>query len=213
MLETHSTKATAVGKSNNARVWGRSPQPPEANGGSGADPSTLQRILQLLQKYAFLGIFWLKFLLKTAFFNGWIKCVDAPLGAFPHLLPLIRHWVCRLKAMTNCPNYRTVCSFRHFRPHNLRYSYCNLFGLNHQCFQLLMRDRAHSTFAIRVVLLYLFFESWNCWIYTVISLSKYIQLDMNWWISYNSNLANFMSSNFMTHKPKGIAQLFQMTKK
>jgi len=27
MLETHSTKAIAVGKSNNARVWGRSPQP------------------------------------------------------------------------------------------------------------------------------------------------------------------------------------------
>jgi len=34
----------------------------------------------------------------------------------------------------------------------------------------------------------------------------------NYWISYNSNLANFMSSNFMTHKPNGIAQLFQMTK-
>jgi len=34
----------------------------------------------------------------------------------------------------------------------------------------------------------------------------------NYRITYNSNLANFMSSNFMTHKPNGIAQLFQMTK-
>jgi len=37
-----------------------------------------------------------------------------------------------------------------------------LFSLNHLCFQLLIRDRAHSiysTFAIRVALLYLFFES------------------------------------------------------
>jgi len=28
----------------------------------------------------------------------------------------------------------------------------------------------------------------------------------------NSNLANIMNSNFMAHKPNGIAQLFQMTK-
>jgi len=28
----------------------------------------------------------------------------------------------------------------------------------------------------------------------------------------NSNLAYFMSYNFMTHKPNGIVQLFQMTK-
>jgi len=30
--------------------------------------------------------------------------------------------------------------------------------------------------------------------------------------AYKSNLANFMRSNFMTHKSSGIAQLFQMTK-
>jgi len=29
MLETHSTKAITVGESNNAGVWGRSPQTPE----------------------------------------------------------------------------------------------------------------------------------------------------------------------------------------
>jgi len=49
--------------SSNAGVWGQSPQPPEANGGS--------EILQLFsKKYAVLGIFWSKFLLETAFFNG-----------------------------------------------------------------------------------------------------------------------------------------------
>jgi len=50
--------------------------------------------------------------------------------------------------------------------HTASYS---LFSLNHQCFQLLMRDQAHSiysTFVIRVALLYLFVESWNCWIFT-----------------------------------------------
>jgi len=31
-------------------------------------------------------------------------------------------------------------------------------------------------------------------------------------LTYNCNLANFMSSNFMTHKPNGITQLFEMTK-
>jgi len=41
MLETHSTKTTAVGESNNAEVLGRSPQPPEVNGGSRAEPPTL----------------------------------------------------------------------------------------------------------------------------------------------------------------------------
>jgi len=42
-----------------------------------------------------------------------------------------------------------------------------------------MRDRAHSiysTFAIRVALLYLFFESWCCWIFKTISLSKLYNL-------------------------------------
>jgi len=96
----------------------------------------------------------------------------------------------RLEAMTNCPYCRTVCSFRHH--YNLRNSYCKLCSLNRQCFQLLMKDRAHriySTFAIPVALLYLFFESWNCWIFTVISLS-YIQFDLNnliWRISWRIN--------------------------
>jgi len=58
MLETHSTKATAVSKSNNAGVWVRSPQPPEANGGRGL---IFRRcgdfIAFLFKKYAFLGIF------------------------------------------------------------------------------------------------------------------------------------------------------------
>jgi len=35
----------------------------------------------------------------------------------------------------------------------------------------------------------------------VISLSKYMQFDLNnWWITYKSNLADFRSYNFMTHK-------------
>jgi len=58
MVETHSTKAVAVGKSNNAGVWG------PAGGHATA-------ILQLFSpKYTFLGIFWSKILLKTAFLNG-----------------------------------------------------------------------------------------------------------------------------------------------
>jgi len=113
---------------------------------------------------------------------------------------LLRHWVNRLKAMANNISHTAVLFV---------VSDIMLFSLSHQCFQLLMRDRAHSTystFPIRVALLYLFFESWNWWILMVISLSKYIQFVMNnWWITYNSNLANFMSSNFMTHKPNGMA--------
>jgi len=35
-----------------------------------------------------------------------------------------------------------------------------------------------STFAIRVALLYLFFKSCNCWIFSVASLSKCIQFDL-----------------------------------
>jgi len=56
MPETHSTKTTAVGESNDAGVWGRSPQPPEVNKGSGAEPPTLRlrRFYSFsFQKYAF----------------------------------------------------------------------------------------------------------------------------------------------------------------
>jgi len=42
MLETHSTKATTVGESNNAGGLGTEPQTPDANGGSGADLLTLR---------------------------------------------------------------------------------------------------------------------------------------------------------------------------
>jgi len=99
------------------------------------------------------------------------------------------------------------CIFKHH--FNLRISYCKLFSLNYQCFQLLMRVGLivlYSTFAIRDALLYLFFKSWNCWLFRVISLSKYIQFDLNKrnnrWITYDRNLAYnyFMSYNFMTHE-------------
>jgi len=53
MLETHLTKATVVGESNNAGVWGL---PPKANGSSEAEPSTLRRFYSFFQKYTFLGI-------------------------------------------------------------------------------------------------------------------------------------------------------------
>jgi len=50
MLETHWTKAIAVGECNNAGVWGRIPQPPEANVGSGAEFTTLQRFYSFFPK-------------------------------------------------------------------------------------------------------------------------------------------------------------------
>jgi len=50
MLETHWMKATAVGESNNAGVWGRSTKPPEANMGSGAESTTLQRFYSFFPK-------------------------------------------------------------------------------------------------------------------------------------------------------------------
>jgi len=49
MLETQSTKAIAVGESNNAGVWERN-QPPEANRRYGD-------FTAFFPKYAFLGIF------------------------------------------------------------------------------------------------------------------------------------------------------------
>jgi len=47
MPETHPTKATAVGESNNAGVC---PQLPDANGDSGAEPPTLRRCYRFFQK-------------------------------------------------------------------------------------------------------------------------------------------------------------------
>jgi len=44
MVETHSTKPTAVSKSNNEEAWGWIPQAPDANGGDTA------AILQQLPK-------------------------------------------------------------------------------------------------------------------------------------------------------------------
>jgi len=71
-LETHLTKATAVGKSNNAGVGGRSSQVAEGPKGFGeADGSPdAAAILQLFSTIRILGIFWNNFLFKTAFFNG-----------------------------------------------------------------------------------------------------------------------------------------------
>jgi len=46
-------RVAIVGGSNITVVWGRSPQPPEANGGLGAE--------------LFLSILWSKYLLKTRF--------------------------------------------------------------------------------------------------------------------------------------------------
>jgi len=70
-LETRAfDKFISVSGSNNAGVWGRRPQPPEANGGSGAEPRALQRFYSpFSKKYAFLGIFCPKFLLKTRVLN------------------------------------------------------------------------------------------------------------------------------------------------
>jgi len=39
-LEMNFDKAVIVGRSYNAGFWRRSPQPPEANGGSAAEPPT-----------------------------------------------------------------------------------------------------------------------------------------------------------------------------
>jgi len=51
-------QAILVGGNNKTGVWGQSPQPPEAKGGSGTEPPTLWRFYSFLyKKYAFLGIF------------------------------------------------------------------------------------------------------------------------------------------------------------
>jgi len=65
-LEMNSTKFNS--ESNDVGVWRRSPQPLEANGGSGAKYPTLRRFLQhFFQKYAFLGKFSLNLCLKQDF--------------------------------------------------------------------------------------------------------------------------------------------------
>jgi len=109
MLEMHSMKATAVGESNNARVWGPSPWP---LGVQGKNSRCCGDFLVFFKNTCFRQ-FWSKLLLKTAILNGLIKCVDAPLrtahrgaclhfrlGPFPCLLCYL---VDRLKSMTNCP--------------------------------------------------------------------------------------------------------------
>jgi len=90
-----------------------------------------------LKKYAFVGVFWSKFPELSVLMRPEARVPTCP-------LLLQRHWVGRLKAMTNCLYCRTVCSFSH--NYNLRNSYCKLFSLNHQNVQLLMRDRAYSIY-------------------------------------------------------------------
>jgi len=86
-LETYFfDKSISVIVSNNAEVYRRSPLLPETNGDSGAEPSGAAEILQpCFQKYAFLGIFWPKFLLKNSFF----KCLTSLRSACPP--PLLRY--------------------------------------------------------------------------------------------------------------------------
>jgi len=135
----------------------------------------------------------------------------APRGAYLHLPPpLLRHWVGMLKAMINkLLPILPYCSFRHHS--NLPISYCKLFSLNHPVLSAF--DEGPGSQYIQ------YFCNTCCFTLVtfrklIISLSKYIQFDLNnWWITYNSNLANFMNFYFMTHKSNGITQLFQMTKK
>jgi len=58
-------KITVTGdRSNNSGVWGRSPQPPEANGGLGAAAAIFQNFSK---NKAFLCMFWSKFLFRNVF--------------------------------------------------------------------------------------------------------------------------------------------------
>jgi len=62
MVETHFDESYSSRLKLQSGVWGRRSQPPEANGGSGAEPPTLRRFYSLFsQKYAYLGIFWFKY--------------------------------------------------------------------------------------------------------------------------------------------------------
>jgi len=49
-LEINFDKLVIVGESNNAGIWGWSPQPPEVNGGSGAESPMLRRFLTIFSK-------------------------------------------------------------------------------------------------------------------------------------------------------------------
>jgi len=72
---------------NNKGVWGQSPQPPEANGSSGAEPLTLRRFYScfFFKKYAFLGVVWYKFRI----FKWLNKVLLRPQGALaPLAMPL-----------------------------------------------------------------------------------------------------------------------------
>jgi len=62
-------KITVTGDgSSNSGVWGQSPQPPEANGGLGAEPPTLQRFSRFFKKIKhFYAYFGLNFCLETWF--------------------------------------------------------------------------------------------------------------------------------------------------
>jgi len=69
----HFNKSISLSGSNNAEVWERSPQPPKANGGSGAEALGAAAILQPFSyKIRILGKFWPKFLLKNTYF----KCLN-----------------------------------------------------------------------------------------------------------------------------------------
>jgi len=69
-LENELDKVVIVGRSNNAGVWGRNPQPPEANGGSGAEPSMLRRFLQFFQKICIFKHTLVKISAYNAFLNA-----------------------------------------------------------------------------------------------------------------------------------------------
>jgi len=63
----------------------RSPQPPEANGGSGADPPTLRRFFtSFSKKIHILSILWSTFLLKMRFQMIAKSVLVRPQGLRPH---------------------------------------------------------------------------------------------------------------------------------
>jgi len=78
-------KVVIAGGSYNAEVWGRSPQPPK---------DTKAIFTAFFIKYAFLSIFWCKFLLKRVL-NDCKKSAYAPLRPAPwgacSPSPLLRH--------------------------------------------------------------------------------------------------------------------------
>jgi len=77
-FEQYSKVTFILSGSNNLEIWGQSPQPPKANRGLGAEPTTLRRYFQLFPKNeAFLGIFWSKFLLKNMLLNYCNECLCA----------------------------------------------------------------------------------------------------------------------------------------